>query len=391
MANQPVHLPKRILGFDGIRAIAAMLIILLHGTVMAPASTAALKLWKSVVLVQWVWVDAFFVLSGFLVCSILLRQQVKLDALKFYVARAVRLMPGYALLIAVYCLIVLAMAESPSALPSLLTYTVNFAQPGLEHSKIVGHAWTLAVEEQFYLLAPLLVAFRRAPWVALCLWMCAAPVLRLLMLESGTWTASQLYYNPFSRADSLIAGCLLAKAALHVGNVTFARTCVAMMATGTAGLVACFYSAGSTWFMVGITPVLAPTLCALLFSGVVGWVVCAQSSVVVRSLETPVLRWVGLRSYGVYLFHMPLCFVAQTWVPHHMYDQWGESFAWVVILTCLSVLIAGWSWSRIESPILARKDKIVAWVLSKARMPLDDKPAKAAARLTSNVGAPVAL
>jgi peptidoglycan/LPS O-acetylase OafA/YrhL len=202
---------ERIPSLDGLRAVAIGLVALSHlaGERSFPIPFAPVDKIDAGPL----GVRVFFVLSGYLITGLLLRELKDTGTLRlgrFYLRRTFRIFPAYYVFIAV----IVAAAQVglvtlwPGDIAAGLTYTMNFHR---HHSWVLGHAWSLAVEEQFYLVWPaalLLLGRRRALWVAGAL-LLVLPVARLIAYERGLIGPD----NPRSwltYADALATGCLLA-------------------------------------------------------------------------------------------------------------------------------------------------------------------------------------
>lgn len=159
----------RVPALDGIRAIAILLVF--YGHFVGPEIIARLG------------VHLFFLLSGYLITGILvreLRSTSRISLGRFYWRRACRILPPYALWLAVTWVVIAPGAEELGTLTALATFTTNYwhifgiagSEPVWSFVAMTTHAWSLAVEEQFYLLWPLLlcaVGLQRAPRVLLCI------------------------------------------------------------------------------------------------------------------------------------------------------------------------------------------------------------------------------
>ncbi|MFC7534253.1 acyltransferase family protein [Actinoplanes sp. GCM10030250] len=287
---------------EGLRAVAVLLVVLAHVGVPGLAG-------------GFVGVDVFFVISGFLITSLLSRELAasgRLDLPRFYARRAVRLLPVATLVIA--ATLAGAWLWAPptrfagyagDALAAA-TYTVNLrlADVGTDYfadgaPSPFQHFWSLAVEEQFYLVWPILIGVLalcglRRRWVPLT-------VLAGLSAASFAWSVSELeraqpwaYFGSLSRAWELGAGALLAL--LLTGRLRH-RPWLAW--TGLAAILC-----GAVAFDAA-TPF--PGAAALLpVLGTVAVIAAAGN----RLLETPPMRWLGRMSYGWYLWHWPLLFLA---------------------------------------------------------------------------------
>ena len=145
----------RLPGLDGLRGISILIVMLAHGLVPVLGGSAA-EWW---ILPGTTGVKLFFVLSGFLITKLLLDEQQRtgrLDLPRFYARRALRIVPPLAGFLAVMALLQAAGRLTIDATEwiATATFTLNFVQ----HNSIIGHLWSLSVEEQFYLFFPLLLA-----------------------------------------------------------------------------------------------------------------------------------------------------------------------------------------------------------------------------------------
>ncbi len=300
---------------DGIRAVAMVAIMTYHGGFSWARGT-------------FLSVDAFFVLSGFLITSLLVREWGKTRAIDlgtFWANRARRLLPGLLLLlagIAVYAVVVApADTRSPLRLDALSTlfYVGNwhqilagqsyFAQSAFPSPLL--HTWTLAIEEQFYLVWPLVVlaVLRRTrslrPLLVLTgLAIVASAVDMALLFHPGTDT-SRVYYGTDTRAQSLLIGAALALVLVIRGPVTTdrgRRACSGVALAAVVGL-------GWAWTSVDNTsPLLYRggwALVGLAVAAVLVGVVEVPGSLLARALSPRPLRYLGKISYGTYLWYQP--------------------------------------------------------------------------------------
>ena len=219
------RLTGRIPVLDGWRGFAILVVILHNGGFIAyeldGPSGLVVVLTNTVLASGWVGVQLFFVLSGFLITGILVDTAGAPRFFRsFYLRRTLRIFPVYYAFLAVYFLVVpLLPGGAPPGEGQLAdqlwywTYLSNWL-PLLEHpSGPLNHLWSLAVEEQFYLVWPLLVVVsgRRFPWVVL-FFVVAAPLSRLGMHRAGL-EPEYLYHFTNARADALAIGALVALAA----------------------------------------------------------------------------------------------------------------------------------------------------------------------------------
>jgi peptidoglycan/LPS O-acetylase OafA/YrhL len=317
--GQPSVADRRLPGLDGLRALAVILVMAYHGGV--PGLRVA----------GFYGVDLFFVLSGFLITRLLLeevgeRGRVRFAA--FWGRRARRLLPGLLVMLAAVEAYV-AYAAPPGSYPgfhgdalSVIGYLSNwhfihassnyFSSTGLP--SLLTHTWSLAIEEQFYLLWPVVMwgavhvarrARRRPASVVLAVsgaGALASTIWMAVLYRSGSG-ASRLYYGTDTHAQSILIGCALAALAAVIPLKLPSR-----LATPAAIVVAC----GLGWAacsLGGSDPLtyqggfLAVSLLGALLVVVV---VSCPRSIPARTLSLPPLAYVGRVSYGMYLWYFPL-------------------------------------------------------------------------------------
>jgi peptidoglycan/LPS O-acetylase OafA/YrhL len=346
MRYDPPHdLDRRIPELDGLRALASVAIVLYHAN---PKRVPC----------GWAAVDVFFVLSGFLITGIILRHGRQPGFLRsFYIRRSLRIWPIYYLTIAVFVLLNpwLAAPQNFGALPWDLTYTQNLPLYWTDRmpvfSRYLRHTWTLAIEEQFYLLWPLavLVAMRLRAVTALCV----AVVVGCVYARSTGLSLMTLG----SRGDGLALGGLLAvfvEACRSAASQRWlARGLVVAVLGGGAGILALAMTVGLK-LPQGPPPWPALTiLCVNLMAvGVVGRAVlsCGGGSWAARFLRRPRLRAVGRMGYGLYLYHLPILLLSGDIARH--FGLRGQPF-WREGPTLALCFLAAWgSWRWVETPCL---------------------------------------
>ena len=202
-------------GLDTLRALAILVVMLYHLTAFGELPFRIFP----VTYFGWMGVDLFFVLSGFLIGQQVLRPYRsgrRLSILDFYRRRAFRILPAYLTVLALYVLVP-AWRESPRLAPlwKFLTFTMNFGISFDRHA--FSHAWSLCVEEHFYLVLPVLVVLlMRRPSPRITVAVLASVVLggiavrSLLVLRypDSVWTG--IYYPSYTRLDGLVVGVALA-------------------------------------------------------------------------------------------------------------------------------------------------------------------------------------
>jgi peptidoglycan/LPS O-acetylase OafA/YrhL len=354
---------QRLAELDGIRGCAIALVLIWHyfanGSLSAPDS--GLKPIQEAFILTWSGVDLFFVLSGFLIGGILMDNREAPNYFKvFYVRRICRIFPIYFMVLAMFLVIRhLGVCDSPpfdwlfdSPMPtwSYATFTQNFAMGEVASfgARWMGATWSLAIEEQFYLLLPLTVSLTPKKWLPALLLMgiVAAPTLR---------AASPGFYafvNTPWRGDSVLTGVLLA-------YCVRSSACMSLAAAYKKVFLVSFLvlATGAVAITLGILHLgfaLEPLWIALLYGCVVVFPFVYQESRLRGILRWGPLTRLGIISYGVYLFHLPVAGLLHGLIRHAPpeLNTWTDG---VVMLLSLAVTLclATLSYLIIEKPIIA--------------------------------------
>ncbi len=326
---------------DGLRAVAVLAVVFFH------AGFAGFE-------GGFVGVDVFFVISGYLITKLIV-EDPRFSLLAFYQRRARRLLPALAVVVlvtsvAAYIFFLpeefLAFSKSVVA-TTLFSSNILFwkeagsyfdAPPDL---KPLLHTWSLAVEEQFYFVYPLLLIFcrraLRSRWIILLLPLCLISLVASAHAVSSRNEEAAFYLAPF-RAWEFLLGTLLA-----VGAVPRLRHRVAREMLTAFGL------ALIVWSIVTYTEALPfPGLNALapcVGAALLIWLGGEQDTIVGRVLSSPPLGFIGLLSYSIYLWHWPLFVFA-----HYILMQdltWSTKVGLVLVTFPISYL----SWRYVELPV----------------------------------------
>lgn len=351
--SETVRRLGRVPAFDGVRAVAVLLVVWSHiGIVRAvPKSLKPLG--------GFLGVDVFFVLSGFLITALLLDEQAYRGRLRFgafYRRRALRLFPVIlAFLVAHVVFTQLVIHGSPeterSSIPAALFFFTNWWAIHNPIPLAFGHFWSLAVEEQFYLVWPfvtvLLTVRARCKTVV---WVLGSTIVlvalhRAVMWDNGaSW--GRLVLGTDTHADGLLVGALLAhlwvRARTPRRGVALAASVSAVFVVVSTAVFdvqsAFLYLGGYTVFAVAVAIVLL----AILDTEWVGS----------RFLSLAPLRAVGRVSYGLYVWH-PLVFF---WVWYE--TQTWNSKARLAAALLVTAAVVSLSWVFIEQPFLRWKDRL---------------------------------
>jgi peptidoglycan/LPS O-acetylase OafA/YrhL len=265
-------------------------------------------------------VDVFFVLSGFLITSILLeewRRDSDVSLRNFYLRRAFRLLPALAALLLVIQLHSLTVFrgtrfwDTEKAIAAVLCYVANWVRAlNLFPLGTLAHAWSLSIEEQFYLLFPLILLFllrRKIGRSWLFTGLLAAVVLlsvHRVLLWAGPTSEERIFNGSDTRFDELLTGCAAA-VGLESGLFAGPRTRMVL-----------HYALVPAILTIG-TMIVHPPRVELLYkfgwpaiefsvASIVLWLVLSADTPLHKILELPAAVWIGRISYGLYLWHVPI-------------------------------------------------------------------------------------
>ena len=351
------HRPGRLAGLDGLRALAILAVLVFH---LDPSWLPG----------GFLGVDVFFVVSGFLITTLLVRERTTTGAIDlpgFWARRARRLLP--ALLLCVPAAVLLARLSEGDLLVGIerqvagaFTFTSNWLEiaAGSDYfaatsPQLLMNLWSLAVEEQFYLLWPLavlgLLAVTRRPETR------AAAALGLAVLSAALMalrldpeSPTRVYYGTDTHVMGLMLGAALAfaYAAPHRAWTTSAwwaahrRHVAAVSLVTLLGLMALGGEDSALTFRGGILLASLATTALLL-------VVVERPGRLRAVLELPPARWVGARSYGIYLWHWPVFLVIGADLP---VAPGGTTYLltrlWCVVVT---FVVADLSYRFVETPV----------------------------------------
>ncbi|MFM8596894.1 MAG: acyltransferase family protein [Flavobacteriales bacterium] len=367
-----IHLQNKdyIPGIDGLRAIAAMAVLLSHAT----GNWGIFEL-------GWIGVDLFFVISGFLITKILIENRGSSGYFKtFYYRRALRIIPIYAIVVIPLVCFHLWRNQVPFYVPlSYLIYLQNsFA---IDYGWLPGlaHTWTLAIEEQFYLFFPIVIYLLRprfllATFVSAIFFIIG---LRFFFYFANFYTYYQGVFT-ISRLDSFLMGGLVAIIAyyqivqsIQLKNLIFNSIIVFSLSLLLIQIYK--YGQNTTGFfhqmMLGIhqfkfkSNLISPygqlkySLLALLFAALLAKVVFQSSAFtqkMIHQLERPLIKEIGQMSYGLYLYHYIYVSLFRWFFDIDQAPPLYRIFLIFVIIIA-SYITARFSYFRIEKPFLKKR------------------------------------
>src|SRR5215211_896558 len=373
-----VRLPYRP-GLDGLRALAVIAVLLYHADLTwIPGGFLG--------------VEVFFVISGYLITALLLaewRQRGRIDLKTFWLRRARRLLP------ALYVLLVVSLAFAVVFLPGEVAglrgdviaafgYVTNwyliFGQESyfeaVGRPSLLQHLWSLAVEEQFYLIWPPILALglcigatrlRRRRMLGVAIFGAVASAMAMALLYTPGADPSRIYYGTDTRATGLLCGAALAflwspgdkyrpSEARHYRLELGGRGRFRRRWGWTAPLlldIVGFAALGAlVWFFIHLgefTPILYEggfALVALATVATIMAVVHPYSLIGARVLGSAPLRWIGVRSYGIYLWHWPVFMVTRPDL-----DVPFDGLPLLALRLSVTVVLADLSYRFVETPI----------------------------------------
>jgi peptidoglycan/LPS O-acetylase OafA/YrhL len=333
---------------DGLRTVAVALVLIHHLTyTRLPGGRIG--------------VDIFFVLSGFLITGILLREkdtQGRIDLASFYMRRLLRLMPALAIVVAFSFLFGLFFRNpAENNLGSsifAITYLMDFVRAFSRYSEIspVAHTWSLSVEEHFYLVWPLMLGListlsrsrRPAAIAGVCLIFAGW---RAYLAYSGA-SFDRVYYAFDTRFDELLAGCALA--CLMTSDLFAARLLWMRSLWPIAFFGLLLISVRGDWVEeYRVAAAFLPVIVSLLSCVIIAELASHPTGIAAKVASIRPMVYLGRISYGIYLWHYPLLLDVR---------RFSSSKTLALLAVIISIAVAALSYHYAEQPILQLKRKM---------------------------------
>lgn len=365
------HIPA----LDGLRGLAILMVMTVHMTVMtsdAPVDRAFMRL----AALGWTGVDLFFVLSGFLITGILVDAKEAPHYFRdFYARRVLRIFPLYYAVAFVSLVLlprmpaldgVLADGREPAHAWTYWLYISNFASAweGRLTGGILIVAWSLAIEEQFYMLwAPIVYWLSRAALLRLCVGLIAAALAVRVALVASDVAPVVLYVLPCTRMDALAVGGLIAIVARSpAGLRALTRHARTVGAVAAAAVAAAVLLDRSPLWSGPVMQTLGYTGLAFMFGALLVMAVASPAGHAIRwALTSRPLRTFGKYSYALYLIHLPARRVVRDnfFGPDDFPSLLGSSLPAQMLFyglgAGLALAVAYVSWHLYEKPLLSLK------------------------------------
>jgi len=372
-ADLPARLTGHQPGLDGVRGVAILMVMAIHFVGDATARTSLQALVVKAAGYGLLGVDLFFVLSGFLITGILLESKNGPNYFRnFYARRTLRIFPlYYGVLAVLFLLIPLLGPLSPLFEQArdhqgwLWTYTANFYvayTASWSSLTYVTHFWSLAIEEHFYLLWPLVVfTLRRETLerVSLCI-IAAGLALRIGLALAGVSEISISVLTP-CRIDTLAVGGLLAIVAQREGGPKMLLSMCGKAALGLGAVIIVLSAFGAlTHAGLPVLHQIRNTLYAFFFGALTLLSLRPRTELVARVFRTGVLRFFGKYSYGLYVYHGLLTWYffesgTEARLDALLGNHWLTIVGKAAIGVSLSVAVAVLSYELFEKRFLALK------------------------------------
>jgi peptidoglycan/LPS O-acetylase OafA/YrhL len=351
---------KTIPSLNGIRAVCILLVLGSHTKFAPDFPKEQTDIWNYFFNGA-LGVSIFFVLSGFLITHLLIKEKEKektISLTNFYIRRVIRIFPVYYCLLFVYLILQLRGVFEFSRLQwfTSLTYTKDFGYRNWEDS----HLWSLAVEEQFYLIWPIVFKFASRKKMVLfsAAIVAACPLIRLVAYLLGD--AKFLKFSLFANIDCLMIGCLAAiyLPALIDRMRNHSQNTIRVLAV--LGIIAAWYLELNQVMEPLIIP-LQRTITSLCAAGLIVSLGFFHSGVSYKVLNTKLLNYLGILSYSIYIWQQ--MFFSPKLIP---FSNLPYNFLFILIT-------AAFSYHLIEKPFLSLKSRFVI----KKQKPLTEAPVSA--------------
>jgi peptidoglycan/LPS O-acetylase OafA/YrhL len=370
---------------NGFRGIAILLVFLLHCISDKAAEHVNFVgfVYKELMSLGWCGVDAFFVLSGFLITGILLDSREKPNYFKnFYARRILRIFPAYYVFLTIFLGVIHPMIRSyeyPNHIDSSQIWFWFYLENWyfiFQGDFLVGpitHLWSLAIEEQFYLICPALIYFLPPRLLS---WFFGTVILSAVFFRSWLLLThpltnnlfASIYINPICRVDALAIGSLIAlwmrsdkilPQLLSISPILLIASSISLsiIAITQGGLDTFNPVVDSIGFSNPVVDSIGFSIIAIFFGSLLILSVAqSENSLLVRCLSWPPLQGLGTISYGFYIYHFPVLWM----LTDRIYKYVGHSFivgnlANVLFCGVLTLVISLVSWYCLEQPILRLK------------------------------------
>ncbi len=365
---------NRIKEMDGLRGIAIMLVMALHifNRARVFSEHPTLEFISNLPLFGWIGVDLFFVLSGFLITSILLNARDKKYYFRnFYVRRILRIIPLYYMTMLVVFLVIVPIKEPEFSdkILKLLPFQIFYLQNWLgikafvHTTAYIWVTWSLAIEEQFYLFWPALVYLMKREnlvkfSIGYILLSAVTRTIGILAWENTAQASNFFYSNSFTRFDELIIGGLLAMFLSAEDWREKIKTIAlpAMFVSALVFILLCIMDLGHPGFRYIPLNIGGYTSLSIFTAALISiFITHPENSIIRRVFRNDLLAFLGKYSYALYLLHMPVTLILLDLLWWTKNRGWKMYVLYIVSSFAVTILVSFISWHVFEKHMLSLK------------------------------------
>lgn len=365
--SSSLYLPR----LDGLRGIAIALVLIHSLTLLTQVDSIASRFVHGLFAFGWVGVQLFFVLSGFLITGILLETRQRPHYFKnFYIRRALRIFPLYYATLVVAFIVLPAIGHMPQVYQGDAQHQARFwlyltnwyTDTGIGFS----HYWSLALEEQFYLIWPLIVyAARPRSLLSICLLISIAGMIVRYWMRAHGYPEEAVYIATPARVDALTTGSAAAVLMRMPEVYDWIKARLTLLKAVAAGLGLLAFALTGSYGSSVRGQVFGYGVLALFFALTVLIAATLDREQISSPRLTGALRWKPLRilgkySYGVYVFQRPVhVFIGIPLITEYASTSLALNVTYVMAASLLTLGLAVISYHLFELPFLRIKNKFV--------------------------------
>lgn len=349
---------NKILGFDGIRGLAVLSVVLTHLHIFKRIQDKGLLSTKIVQSIDGsAGVQAFFILSGFLITYLLIKESSKnghISIVNFYIRRTLRIFPLYFFILLLITIIHIFgdQVTNWKSISFATLYSYNFI-PKPWYSGVLGHTWSLAVEEHFYFIWPFVyisAGFKSRKLLLILIGFSTISFLLNMYLNQQEWIKTNFFIGRWSfiAGFNIAFGCIFSILIFGSYKTSVVKKYLSNFIVLCIGIILWF---SSLWLPDVISYIVKYTR-GLGLAITISWIYLNQGSFITRTLEFRPLKYIGMISYGIYMYQGfflstgPYRATTQSWPPNQY------------IGLLLLIIVAPISYHFFEKPITNMKSKL---------------------------------
>jgi peptidoglycan/LPS O-acetylase OafA/YrhL len=351
---------QRIPELDGLRGIAIMLVIFFHylNNQLLTAGNFIGKALCKATSFGWIGVDLFFLLSGFLIGTILIQNKNSKNYFStFYLRRLVRIIPNYFLLIIVFMIILVVpyfagdyFLTGNNVLPiwSYFTMVHNFFMARLNNlgNGAMSVTWSIGIEEQFYIVFPFIVYYLKDKWLPYLL-IVAIVLAVIFRMQYNNWIPAYVLLP--CRMDAIAFGALIAWFNYHYDLKEWVnRKYNWLLLVMTIDIFVC----GLLYYKYADLGSLRNTYFGIFFSLCLVFALTKKNTFYAALLRNKIFVWIGTISYSLYLFHYMILGICRNLTSSEMEIKSGRDILISIFAFLLSLLFSWILYKKLETPMV---------------------------------------